>query len=197
MLGLELKEGNKPRRFHPPQIVFEFIVILEIRGRKEMPQRGVVGWGDAPAPAASLWSCPRVVLALTCCVLGYLGCGRAYPQGEGAGTGRGPQGCILVAPIPCDNTRTWGRNPSSSSSSSPGPCHHPASSESTVLGKSIGAKREPVINLGQPNPTPGIAGLGKAGYAGTAAVSSPRGGGYFRFPPEERQPSLPGWWLQG
>lgn len=89
MLGLELKEGNKPRLFHPSQIVFGFIVILEIRVRKEMPKRGVVGWGDAPAPAASLWSCTGAVLAPTCCVLGYLGCGRAYPQGEGAGTGKG------------------------------------------------------------------------------------------------------------
>lgn len=79
MLGLELK-GNKPRLFHPSQIVLGLIVILEIRARKEMPKQGVVGWGDAPAPAASLWSCTRAVLAPTCCVLGYLGCKRAYPK---------------------------------------------------------------------------------------------------------------------
>lgn len=70
-----------------------------------------------------------------------------------------------MAPIPRDSAHTWGRNPSFSS---PGPRHHPTSSESTVPGKGIGAKRELVINLGQPNPTPGIAGLGKAGYSGAA-----------------------------
>lgn len=142
------------------------MVFWKLGQRRKCPREGWwVQWGDAPAPAASLWRCTGAVLAPTLCVLGCSGCRRVYPQGEGAGTGRGHQGCVLVAPILRDTACTWGRNPSSSS---PGLRHHPASSESTVPGKNIGAKRELVVNPGQPSSTPRTAGLGKAGYAGAA-----------------------------